>query len=182
MQVPEPKASIFVRARCAADGGSDVACYHPIPAWQLESGDVVFSERGAVVRRLDLPCGQCFGCRLERSRQWAMRCVHEASLHTENCFITLTYRPDSLPPRESLVYSDFQLFMKRFRKKVYPIRPRFYMAGEYRDDMTGPHFHACIFGFNFPSKPWKKTDSGEMIGRSDLLEELWPHGFSSVSR
>jgi hypothetical protein len=31
---------------------------------------------------LKIPCGQCIGCRLEYSRQWAMRCHHEASLHT----------------------------------------------------------------------------------------------------
>jgi hypothetical protein len=28
---------------------------------------------------LKIPCGRCIGCRLEYSRQWAMRCHHEAS-------------------------------------------------------------------------------------------------------
>ena len=36
--------------------------------------------------KLTLPCGNCIGCRLERSRQWAVRCMHEASLYEDNCF------------------------------------------------------------------------------------------------
>jgi hypothetical protein len=51
---------------------------------------------------LKIPCGQCIGCRLEYSRQWAMRCHHEASLHIFNSFITLTYDPEHLPQDGSL--------------------------------------------------------------------------------
>jgi hypothetical protein len=64
---------------------------------------------------LKIPCGRCIGCRLEYSRQWAMRCHHEASLHTFNSFITLTYDPENLPQDGSLdVYKspDF-CFLKR---------------------------------------------------------------------
>lgn len=44
-----------------------------------------------------LPCGKCTGCRLERSRQTAVRLVHEAQLHELTSFVTLTYRDDQLP-------------------------------------------------------------------------------------
>ena len=40
-----------------------------------------------------LPCGSCVSCRLAYSRSWAIRCMHEASLHDRNCFLTLTYSP-----------------------------------------------------------------------------------------
>lgn len=143
----------------------------------------MFSERRGrdVVRSLQLPCGQCVGCRLERSRQWAMRCLHEASLSPRNCFITLTYRDECLPERGSLDYSHFQLFMKRFRKAVSPVRPRFYMCGEYGEELSRPHFHACIFGYDFEDKRiWKKTTSGSVIYRSEALEKLWTFGHSSV--
>jgi len=30
---------------------------------------------------VELPCGRCIGCRLEKSRQWAIRCMHEAAEH-----------------------------------------------------------------------------------------------------
>lgn len=167
-------------------GGFDVPCFHPIKAWRCEDGGkLAFSETAArsrgVLADLEVPCGQCVGCRLERSRQWAMRCLHEASLHKQNCFITLTYAPEHLPARGSLDYADFQKFMKRFRERVHPVKPRFYMAGEYGEQLERPHFHACIFGYNFPDlKPWKKTGSGSVVCRSGLLESLWPFGFASV--
>lgn len=69
-----------------------------------------------------LPCGQCVGCRLERSRQWAIRCVHEAQLHNDNCFITLTFDQESLDKRDismSLDRKDLQRFFKRFRKYIH---------------------------------------------------------------
>lgn len=158
-----------------------MACYHPLQAFQAADGSVVFAERGDIVRSLLLPCGQCVGCRLERSRQWAMRCMHEASLYRENCFITLTYDDAHVPKHGSLDYGDFQRFMKRLRKRCAPVRPRFYMCGEYGEDFGRPHFHAVVFGWNFPDrKVWRKGGSGFKAFRSDMLESLWPFGFSSI--
>jgi hypothetical protein len=159
-----------------------MACFHPLQAYQCSDGSIIFSERkGDVVRSLSLPCGQCRGCRLERSRQWAVRCMHEASLYEQNCFITLTYDNDHCPSDRSLNYGDFQRFMKRFRKRFKDSTIRFYMAGEYGEKFERPHFHACIFGFNFPDLTlWKRTPSGALIYRSKSLEDLWPFGYSSV--
>ena len=157
-------------------------CYHPIAAYQTVDGQVVFSERRYfdISRTLSLPCGQCVGCRLERSRQWAMRCLHEAKLHENNCFITLTYSDEHLPNDRSLHYRDFQLFMKKLRKK-FGSKIRFYMCGEYGEKFDRPHFHACIFGFDFPDrKYWKQTGSGSKLYRSAELEKLWKYGFSSI--
>lgn len=166
-------------------------CYHPLTAYQAATGDVVFyeSKRHDIIRTLTLPCGQCVGCRLERSRQWAVRCLHEASLYSHNCFISLTYSDEHLPADKSLNYADFQKFMKRFRKEFkgidfdskgnHPIR--FYMAGEYGENFGRPHFHACVFNFDFSDKKyWKTTKSGSKIFRSEALERLWPFGFSSI--
>ena len=44
-----------------------------------------------------VPCGHCVGCRLDYSRVWAERCVHEASKYEHNYFLTLTYDDDHLP-------------------------------------------------------------------------------------
>lgn len=75
-----------------------MTCYSPLEGWYSKkrtlSGNrkVVFNlHEGLADRPVTIPCGQCIGCRLERSRQWAVRCVHEASLHTSNCFLTLTF-------------------------------------------------------------------------------------------
>jgi hypothetical protein len=75
--------------------------------------------------------------------------------------------------------------MRRFRKSLkrkYGItKVRFYMAGEYGENFGRPHFHACIFGYDFHDKKlWKRTPSGSLIYRSDYLEELWSLGYSSI--
>lgn len=168
-------------------------CYHPLKAFRSISR----KENGAVhiafqwfrnSESVQLPCGRCVGCRLDRSRKWAIRCVHEARMHTNNCFITLTYddarlpdRPSGIPPANlSLYYPDFQKFMKRLRKFTGG-NVRFYMAGEYGEGFGRPHFHACLFGYDFPDKvPFRKSPSGSIICRSPILEKLWPFGFSSV--
>lgn len=129
---------------------------------------------------MEIPCQQCAGCRLERARQWAVRSIHESRLHRQNCVVTLTYDQDREPPFGSLHYPDFQLFMKRARKYFAPNLLRFYMGGEYGELYGRPHYHAALFGVDFPDrKPWKKT-AGGVIDRSAILEQLWPHGFSSV--
>lgn len=160
-----------------------MACFKPLQAYQTASGSVVFQElsrHGDFVRSLSLACGQCVGCRLERSRQWAVRCVHESQLHERNAFVTLTYAPASLPPGGSLLYRDFQLFMKRLRKHAR--RPvRFFCCGEYGPMLARPHFHACLFGFDFDDKVFfKKGGLNSDIHTSETLARLWPSGFATV--
>lgn len=65
-----------------------------------------------------IPCGKCISCRLEYARQWAIRCVHEAKMHPENCFITLTYAEENLKS-DKLVYQDFQTFVKNLRSQRF---------------------------------------------------------------
>lgn len=155
-------------------------CYHPLIAWQTEDGSIVFAERGSIRRELTLPCGQCIGCRLERSRQWAIRCLHESQLYLSNSFITLTYNEESLPPYSSLNYPDFQNFMKRLRN-VIPPKVRFFMCGEYGDQFDRPHYHACLFNCHFADREfWRQLPSGANIYRSKTLESLWPNGYSSI--
>ena len=128
-----------------------------------------------------VPCGQCIGCRLEYSRQWAVRCIHEAQMHKQNCFITLTYAPEFLPEDRGLHVEDFQKFMKRFRKAVSPLKIRFFHCGEYGTKLSRPHYHAIIFGFDFPDKRLKFISNGYPVYTSELLQKLWPFGISSVA-
>lgn len=160
-------------------------CHYPLEAWRCrdqatESGRSVikFQPPGEPIK---LPCGRCTGCRLEKSRQWAIRCMHEAALWKENSFITLTYRPEDLPRDGSLVKPHFQKFMKRLRKKIAPQRVRFYHCGEYGPKFQRPHYHACLFGYDFPDKVfWKQSPSGAPLYTSELLEQTWGLGFTSV--
>jgi len=168
-------------------------CYHPMQGYRsidrTPSGKrtIVFNpSRGYKDLPVTIPCGQCIGCRLERSRQWAIRITHEAQLHKENSFITLTYAPEHLPEDNSLHVQDFQLFMKRFRKKIKkPVR--FFHCGEYGERNGRPHYHACIFGYDFPDKVLSPNDRRPQqlkdlnpLYESPLLDATWGLGISTI--
>lgn len=158
-------------------------CYHPMQGYRsrADGKTIVFNPRdGWVDLPLTIPCGQCVGCRLERSRQWAVRCVHEASLHEDNCFITLTYNNESLPEDGSLNKKHFQDFMKRLRKKYKNKTIRYYHCGEYGDKNFRPHYHAIIFGLEFNDQKLFTVTNGEKLYTSETLEKLWPFGFSTI--
>jgi hypothetical protein len=156
-----------------------VACYYPVKAWRTLSGEIVFAERGDIVDCLALPCGGCVGCRLERSRQWSIRVMHEASRFERNCFVTLTYADDFLPPGGSLRYRDFQLFLKRLRKRFSPVR--FYMCGEYGGELGRPHFHAALFNVDFSEDRYQwSVRGGFPVYRSPALEKCWSMGSSEI--
>lgn len=154
-------------------------CYSPLTGWQTVGGEVVFAERGNLLRELTLPCGQCIGCRLERSRRWAVRIMHEAQCWPSNCFLTLTYRDEAVPSHGSLVYRHFQLFMKRLRK-ARGSRIRFFMCGEYGETTQRPHYHACLFGCDFSDAVDYSVRDGIRLRTSRELERLWGHGFCTV--
>jgi len=157
-------------------------------------GGVFFSEtrkHAKELRPLELPCGRCIGCKIDRERDWSVRLMHEASLHELSCFLTLTYKEESLPVRGNLEYDDFQAFMKRLRarcffrvhdrsakgRRVYwPLR--FFACGEYGETTNRCHFHALIFGYNFPDRTLLPGKSD--LFRSDLLDDLWGKGHCSI--
>lgn len=160
-------------------------CNGPLHGWysreRTDAGKrrVVFQARdGYADRRVAVPCGKCLGCKLERSREWAVRCVHEAQMWRRNAFVTLTYNDKNVPRDGSLRPEDFVRFMKRLRL----IRPgvRFLQAGEY-GKYGRPHHHCLLFNCDFDDKVFLSERKGGTLFRSPLLERLWPYGFSSTA-
>lgn len=188
-------------------------CYNPVDCWKArnpnESGNygIVFNP---ALAQLDeprkLPCGGCIGCRLEKSRQWALRCLNESTLHEFNSFITLTYDEDNIPEDGSLHIEHWQQFIKKLRSRIHyaqkkqidafraenpsytiarPTPIRFFGCGEYGTEQDPenpntigrPHWHAIIFGWDFPDKILEKV-SGRTT--SELLSLAWGKGFADV--
>ena len=174
-------------------------CTSPLPARRVGK-QLEFLQRSELERFyfrgvrlgeiLQIPCGQCAECRLKRSREWAVRCMHEASLHRDNCFITLTYRDDDRAV--SLDYSDFSGFMKRLRARFPKDKFGFFCCGEYGE--TNPktnvvdggkyraHFHAILFGFNFPDRVPCRMLGRADLEKSKLLDEVWRHGDCKIGK
>jgi len=135
---------------------------------------------------IELPCGQCAGCRVDRTRDWALRIIHEASLYPDcNSFLTLTFNDENMNSKKTLVKKTFQDFMKRLRRKFkgvyavqddskvkYPIR--FFHCGEYGDNFDRPHHHACVFNIDFDDKEFfKKSKNGDDLFTSEKLDQCW---------
>lgn len=186
-----------------------MACYHPLNAYRtsiisVDTGKrkIVFAKDNNLTdeylesigaERLRIPCGQCLGCRLEYSRQWAVRCTLEAMLWEHNYFVTLTYNNDSVPynvlrdPDGShhgvmtLVPRDLELFLKRLRtyaKREYGAENiRFYGCGEYGSKNGRPHYHLILFNCPLPDLKLEKYVDGYTYYFSDFLEKVWNKGF-----
>lgn len=167
-----------------------MSCYFPLAAYMRKevnpSGkrSFQFSPNGSLNRvAYLLPCGKCVGCRLERARVWAVRCVHEARMHRDNCFLTLTYDACSLPANGSLIKRHLQLFMKRLRDycfREHSVRIRFYACGEYGDLNMRPHYHVLLFGFEFADKKFYCKSGENSIYTSKVLDEIWGMGACKI--
>jgi hypothetical protein len=158
-----------------------MTCYHPLLAYR-ENGKVLFNKPFPYAKGFNLPCGQCIGCRLKYSQEWAIRLMHEEQMHEESCFITLTMNDEYLMSRDnpySLDKREFQRFMKRLRKR-YGNQIRYFHCGEYGEKNNRPHYHAIIFGMDFKDKELFTVRDEIRLYTSEILSELWPHGFSTI--
>lgn len=118
-------------------------CYSPLKGWRdAETNQLIFKAVPGA-REAEVACGSCLGCRLDRSRDWAIRIVHESQLHelgNGNSFVTLTYRDPidcdqeqlnkglHIPDDWSLHKEHFQKFMKRLRFFLRRKRSVFFIA------------------------------------------------------
>lgn len=140
-----------------------------------------------------IPCGNCIGCRLEYSRQWANRCMLELENHNESYFVTLTYDDLHIPLRDSfdsdgvlqtaptLVKKDLQNFIKRLRKNTGQ-EIRFFSCGEYGSTTFRPHYHLIIFGLHLDDLVvYKRNFDGDILYNSPTIQKAWQNrGFCVV--
>lgn len=122
-----------------------------------------------------------------------IRIMHEAK-NQYSCFITLTYDDEFLPYGKTLVPYHLELFWKRLRRRLEPIKIKYYAAGEYGStcedhaiedcplcgSLQRPHYHAVIIGFDFPDKKYLTERDGYPVYTSELLTSLWPSGIHEI--
>lgn len=143
-----------------------------------------------------IPCGQCLGCRVQRSREWANRMMLElATTEGKSWFVTLTYDDEHIPHgcrvdengdlieyrNYSLRKKDVQNFMKRLRNN-YKTKIRYFCSGEYGDRTFRPHYHMIIFNLDLDeSRFWPENfvDNKQFkyqVYRCPELEHIWKRG------
>lgn len=149
-----------------------MACFSPVPLRKIESGE--YRPCSKFERDLSVACNRCIGCRLRYAREWGIRIMHEASMWPCSSFVTLTYA--KVPKNSSLVYEDFQVFIRALRKRLKR-KVRYFVCGEYGEKFGRPHFHAAIFGEDFSTD---RVYLREGLWTQKLLEEVWGLGHVSV--
>lgn len=178
----------FVQAKKFPNSFLDPVSGKYVPNWVRDpvSGNLLFE-------RLEIPCGQCLGCRLQYSRQWADRCMMELEDHDTAYFLTLTYddkfiNQDNQIGRTRRYYSDpetgeakvslslckddLQRFWKRVRRNLGQVR--YYACGEYGDKSKRPHYHAIVYDLKLPDlKFYKFSGLKNRYYTSDILNKQW---------
>ena len=153
-------------------------CFSPITAFKLRDGGLSFSEIKDS-REIAIRCGQCIGCRVYRAESWTTRILHEAKMHSCSIFLTLTYDDEHLPPGGSLHYPHVQKFFRAQRQKLGKFR--FFVCGEYGDQTSRPHYHAILFGFDYPDRVQLNSSYAKRpVYKSAALAKLWPYGTHQI--
>lgn len=143
-----------------------MACYHPLPAFRTDHGEISLWKEVPDSSPLRLPCGGCIGCRTAQARAWALRCQLELQQHSKAAFATLTYDDEHLPV--TLSKRHLQLFIKRARKALGRARClRFFASGEYGETTHRPHYHALLYGLDTRD--------------AELVFQMWKAGYTSLS-
>lgn len=118
---------------------------------------------------IPLPCGKCLACRKSKAREWAVRCVLEATEYEDNCFITLTYDDKFYFNYREKFKEDLINFFKRVRKDF---EFRYFACCERGTEKGRYHFHALLFGVDLTKKQLEKywkfgfVDSGSLTAGS----------------
>lgn len=160
-----------------------MACYSPLKGFKRADGGWTPSRKySPSCEPMTVPCGKCLGCRARRRSDWAIRLVHEATLHERNCFWTVTYRDEDLPPYGSVRMADVSAAIKRLRDRVKPVRFRFMAKTEYAPLTMRPHAHGVFLGLDFEDRQlMRTTKSGKPSYVSQLFTEVWGLGHAEVS-
>lgn len=162
-----------------------MACFHPLKAFANPRGGKPFFSRpaGHSGRVLDLACGRCIGCRIDRASEWSARIVHECLFWEDNWFLTLTFDDEHYPANASIDRRDVQLFFMRLRGMacraglLEGAHVRYFYNGEYGESTHRAHYHSIVFGLRLTDlKKWKKNERGEQMWTSDFLSEVWGNG------
>lgn len=120
-----------------------------------------------------LKCGKCNACRLQRKQEWSIRCWCELQTTKKHSyFITLTYNDDNLSDI-SLNKKDFQLFLKRLRKK-FGNGIKYLLSGEYGETTGRKHAHLILF--NIELDDLEELPLHENYYTSKNIVDLWSKG------
>lgn len=125
---------------------------------------------------IEVPCGHCSPCIMQKRSQIKSRLILEQYSHDATSiplFLTLTYNDANLPA-DGVSVEDVQGFLKRFRSYVeyhHPVNQLFRYAcfSEYSPEKGRAHYHLLIYGFTVSPRDVYKLE--------DEMRTCWQKGF-----
>lgn len=118
---------------------------------------------------MEVPCGKCLLCRIQRRDEWTMRMEHELSTSTGGAFVTLTYanlinkETGEIIEITNLNKRHLKKFIEELRKRLPDRKIKYLAVGEYGGETQRPHYHLIIFNMH------KGVDD-------KLLQDTWRRG------
>lgn len=180
-----------------------MGCLKPIQVYNLKKGEKAKFKRFNCIEKLTkdmnryyennnaVPCRKCIGCKLDNSKEWAVRSALECKSSNDNWFITLTYADEFIPindeGRYTCRYSDLRRFTENLRQFFtrQDIKNIKYLASsEYGSRTQRPHYHICFFGL--PLNDLELTGEVSKLGHpyfiSKLVDRIWGKGIHKIGR
>lgn len=154
-----------------------MTCFGPSRV-QVNKKSIV--EGRSLVYGVTVPCGICLGCRADQARDWRIRILHEAQMHKQSWFLTLTYNDEEIPGNGSLDPKHFQSFVKDLRRDYPSGSVSYYGCGEYGGKTARPHYHAVLFGPQFLDRYKCISPDRAPIWKSQDLDRYWGRGFAEI--
>lgn len=127
-------------------------------------------------------CGKCIFCRKKKAFELAARCVLNASLYEQNCFLTLTYDEKKKGYHNEFNYEDIQKFKKRLRQYVSRTEGKkiaVFNVHEYGRNRK-KHWHLIVFNWSPSDKELYTYSKSIPLYVSERVSKLWKHGFITV--
>lgn len=167
---------------------STMKCFDPILVFTSQTGKRIFrnfSMASTIIKQAHqqvFSCGKCLNCRKSKARELASRCLLQATLSDDNCFLTLTYDEKKKNYHNELEYRDIQLFKKKLRSQHWrheKQRAKIFNVHEYGKNGK-KHWHLICFNYEPKDKKIYTRKNDIPLYTSQTLEKLWGHGFVTI--
>lgn len=141
---------------------------------QLDKMNMYYLRKNQLIQTI--PCNHCYACKLNKSAEWATRCMLETLDHESAYWLTLTYDEEHLPILDAIKYNEIyetdthniivpvtiendgtwingslfpkhiDEFIKKIRNKFRNSKIRYFYCGEYGEQNQRPHYHMLLYG------------------------------------
>ena len=129
-----------------------------------------------LTKSVELPCGHCIGCTLDKAKEWATRIYLESKKHALYYFTTLTYNEEHYHEKRDFK-RDLQLFLKRLRKNTEE-KIRYFAQFEHGERKGRGHFHLILFFDKDPKDKYRflKKNANHDYYSSEQIQKAWQMG------